>query len=119
MGRHHDKDAARAAFHVMRAELTNCPVNYEDPGEEEEMVVKLHPISAPKTVTWKSVVTTTFKTPQQSVGQNRGCLNKPKIDRQLRRTKFPREKHTRTIGVPRLGRTAWPARVPRGTLAKQ
>jgi len=23
------------AFHVMRAELMNCPVNYEDPSEEE------------------------------------------------------------------------------------
>ena len=84
------KQLQGTAFHVMRAELMNCPVNYEDPGEEEDIVVKLHPISGPKVVTWKSVVTTSFKTPQECVGQNRSCLNKPKIDRQLGRTKFPR-----------------------------
>ncbi len=45
----------------------NCNVNYEDPPEEEES----GPITSPKTVSWKSVVSTTFKTPQKCVGQNR------------------------------------------------
>ena len=67
------------AFCVMRAELMNFPVNYEDPGEEEERATKLHPISTPKMVTWKSVVATSFKTPQECVEQNRNRLNKPKI----------------------------------------
>ncbi len=55
------------AFRLMRAELMNCDVNYEDPPEEE----KSDPVTSPKTVSWKSVVSTTFKTPQECEGQNR------------------------------------------------
>ncbi len=54
------------AFRVMRAELMNCDVNYEDPSEEETE----QPIRSPRMVSWKSVVTTPLKTPQERVGQN-------------------------------------------------
>ena len=40
----------------------NCPVNYEE--LEEDVEEDNFPISAAKTVTWKSDVATTFKTPQ-------------------------------------------------------
>jgi len=55
------------AFRVMRAEKMNCGVNYEDPPEKEES----GPVASPKMVSWKSVVSTTFKTPQECVRQNR------------------------------------------------
>ena len=55
------------AFQLMRAELMNCDVNYEDPPEEEDS----GPVTSPKTVSWKSVVSTAFKTPQECVEQNR------------------------------------------------
>ena len=55
------------AFRVMRAEVMNCDVNYEDPPEEEES----ESVLSPKTVSWKSIVSTTFKTPQECVGQNK------------------------------------------------
>jgi hypothetical protein len=55
------------AFRVLRAEVMNCDVNYKDPPEEEESGSVL----SPKTVSWKSIVSTTFKTPQECVGQNR------------------------------------------------
>ena len=59
------------AFHVMRAELMNCPVTYEDHTEEEAKEIKrTQPISALKTVTWKSNVASPFKTPQECVGQD-------------------------------------------------
>ena len=58
---------AGTAFRVMRAELMNCGVNYEDPPEEEES----ESVPTQKTVSWKSIVSTTFKTPQECVGQNR------------------------------------------------
>ena len=59
------------AFRVMRAELMNCPVNYEDPSEEEATETKrTHPISALRTVTWKSDVASSFKTPQECVGRD-------------------------------------------------
>jgi len=59
------------AFRVMRAELMNCPVNYEDPSEEETTETKrTQPISALRTVTWKSDVASSFKTPQECVGQD-------------------------------------------------
>ena len=56
-----------AAFRVMRAELMNCNVNYEDPPEKEESGL----VAGPKTVSCKSVISTAFKTPQECVGQNR------------------------------------------------
>ena len=45
----------------------NSDVNYEDPPEKEES----GPVAGPRTVSWKSVISTTFKTPQECVGQNR------------------------------------------------
>ena len=45
----------------------NCDVKYVDPPEEEES----GPVTSSKTVSWKSVVSTTFKTLQECVGQNR------------------------------------------------
>ncbi len=58
-------------FCVMRAELMNCPVNYENPTEEEAMETKrTQPISALRTVTWKSDVASAFKTTQECVGQD-------------------------------------------------
>ena len=59
------------AFRVMRAELMNCPVNYEDPTEEEAIEAKrTQPISALKKVTWKSDVASPLKTLQECVGQD-------------------------------------------------
>jgi hypothetical protein len=49
------------AFRLMRAEVMNCDVNYEDLPEEEEAI----PVTSPKTVSWKNVVSTSFKTPQE------------------------------------------------------
>jgi hypothetical protein len=47
------------AFRVMRVELMNCDVNYEDLPEEEIE----QPIHSPRTVSWKSGFMTPFKTP--------------------------------------------------------
>jgi hypothetical protein len=95
------------AFQVMRAELMNCPVNYEDPAEEQDPKRKQQPISAPKTVTWKSIVATAFKTLQECVGQNRNCQNMLKMDRRFKRTKFPCGSQTRSMGAVQLPRTMW------------
>ncbi len=63
------------AFRVMRAELVNCPVTYEDCAEEEAMETKrTQPISALKMVTWKSDVTSPPKTQQECVGQDGSCM---------------------------------------------
>jgi hypothetical protein len=59
------------AFKVMRAELMNCPVNYEDPEIEMNKDRTKRPVTAPKMVTWKSVVATPFKALQKCVGHNR------------------------------------------------
>jgi hypothetical protein len=66
---------------VMRAELMNCPVKYEDPKEIECNPTVKHPISAGKTATWKSEVATPFRAPQECVGQNRILVKKPRTDR--------------------------------------
>jgi len=81
-------------FREMRAELMNRDVNYEDPPEEEESESVLRP----KMVSWKSIVSTTFKTPQECVGQNRN----PGV---LRRsdTRNPRGIPRGNLGVARLG----------------
>ena len=86
------------AFRVMRAELMNCPVNYEDPAEPTMM-----PIGSPKTVTWKNVVATSFKTPQECVGKDGNLQVKRKADRRSGRTMHPRNTHAvRRVGVARL-----------------
>jgi hypothetical protein len=85
----------------------NCPVNYEDPAEEQDPKRKLQPISAPRMVKWKSNVATAFKTPQECGGQNRNRQNMPKMDRWLGETKFSRENQTRSMRVVSLPRTTW------------
>ncbi len=57
-------------FRVMRAELMNCPINYEDPEDDEKDPVQKRPISAAKMVTWKRPIAAPFKTPQKCVEQN-------------------------------------------------
>ncbi len=91
------------AFRVMRVELMNCPVNYKDPPEDDSVV----PIASPKMVTWKSVVVTAFKTPQECVGQNENIEVKRTIDRQSGRTIFPLGTETRRIGAARLQGATW------------
>jgi hypothetical protein len=84
------------AFRVMRAELMNCDVNYKDPLEDETA----QPIHSPRTVSWKSVVATPFKTPQECVGQNGNQHVLRGTDRQTRRN----------LGVARLVAPTWQVR---------
>ncbi len=86
------------AFKEMRVELMNCLVNYEDPEVEMDKDRTKIPVTAPKTVTWKSVVATPFKAPQLCVGHNRVSRSKPWKDRCLGRTNYP----LRTLGSARL-----------------
>ncbi len=87
------------AFKIMRAELMNCPVNYEDPEVETDKDRTKIPVTVPKMVTWKSVVVTPFKALQECVGRNRLSRTKPWKDRHLGRTKYP----CGTLGSARLG----------------
>ena len=81
------------AFRVMRAELMNCDVNYEDPPEEQTT----GPIHSPKMVSWKSVIMTPFKTPQECVGQNG-----------YRHVCWGTDRHTgRNLGIVRLVALTW------------
>jgi hypothetical protein len=79
------------AFRVMRAELMNCDVNYEDPVEEEPT----QPICSPKTVSWKKEVASPFKTPQECVGHNGN--QQQSTDRQRRRN----------LGIARILAPTW------------
>ncbi len=83
----------------MRAELMNCPVNYEDLEIETDKDRTKIPVTAPKTVTWKSVVATPFKALQECVGHNRVSRTKPWKEKCLGRTKYPRG----TLGSAGLG----------------
>jgi hypothetical protein len=91
------------AFRTMRAELMNCPVNYEDPPEVQDevrrrtMTQKLGQMgSSSKTVTWKRVLATPFKTPQECVGKSGSSSKVQKTDRLLGRTVHP-EGHVRLL----------------------
>ena len=107
------------AFRVMRVELMNCPVNYEDPTEEEAMETKrTQPISAlRKTVTWKSDIASSFKTPQECVGQDGSRMvglsthrvKKLGIVRQTRMPKSPyvQRSSTGTTRVVARANTRW------------
>jgi hypothetical protein len=119
------------AFQLMRAELMNCNVNYEDPPEEEES----GPVTSRKTVSWKSVVSTTFETPQECVRQNRNlgawmraCMHGAQMracthDAQIRAcTHTIQGENTRrrprgisgwSLGVARLKAATWPVGVCR------
>jgi hypothetical protein len=78
----------------MRAELMNCEVNYEDPPEEDE----LNPSANRKSVSWKSVIATTFKTPQECVGGNGDAKRTRRTDT----TRHPGGILRRDLGVARL-----------------
>jgi hypothetical protein len=105
-------------FRVMQAELMNCTVNYKNP-EPEKRHEKKQSNYARKTVTWKNVVATSFKTPQECVEHNRVHRNKPMLDRHLGRTRFPRGNTTSRVGKTRLPRTMWQVGVTGGKQAKQ
>jgi hypothetical protein len=63
------------AFRIMRSELMNCEINYEDLIEKIPLSdKKTISICAPKSVTWKSNLASPFKTPQECVGQDRNRL---------------------------------------------
>ena len=72
----------------------NCDVNYEDPQEEEES----ESVPTRKTVSWKSIVSTTFKTPQECVEQNSNPGLFWRSD-----TRNPRGNPRGNLGVARLG----------------
>ncbi len=99
------------AFRLMRAELMNCGVNYEDPPEEEEPI----PVTSPKTVSWKNVISTTFKTPQECVGQNRNLNGIRRLDTRRDIHKIPE----RRLGVARLERGTWRVGVSRGRRGRE
>ncbi len=90
------------AFRVMRAELMNCLTNYEDPPEEVRKSSK-RTYDPTRSVTWKSVVATTFKTPQECVEHNR-TYSKREIDRCVGRTKHPHTTSHSGIRVARLAK---------------
>ena len=81
------------AFRVMRAELMNCDVNNEDPPEDKVA----QPICGPKTVSWKNVIATPFKTPQECVGQNGNRRICQETDRRT----------GRNLGIARLVAPTW------------
>jgi hypothetical protein len=95
----------------MRAELMNCPVNYEDPEEIECKPTVKQPISAGKMVTWKSDIAAPFRAPQECVGKNRILVKKPRTDRQISRTRCTRgdtgHKASTALGTVRLVRRSW------------
>jgi hypothetical protein len=73
------KPLQQMVFQTMRAELMNCPVNYNDPAEdteEQERKATKHGLkersrsTSCKLVTWKREVASPFKTPQECVGHS-------------------------------------------------
>ena len=92
-----------SAFRAVRAKLMNCEVNYEDPAEGD----KVSSILGPKTVSWKKDIASSFKTPQECVGQNKNLLPKRKMDRRSGRTEHPRGMRRRGLGVARLSAPTW------------
>ncbi len=71
MGGYHDKTTTGDSFPCDESGADEFPVNYKDPTEEEAKETKrTQPISALKTVTWKSDAASPFKTPQECVGQD-------------------------------------------------
>ena len=101
------------AFRVMRAELMNCEVNYEDPPEEDE----LNPSANRKSVSWKSVIATTFKTPQECVGGNGDAKRTRRTDT----TRHPGGILRRDLGVARLRDldTTWRGRTTARRVGKE
>jgi hypothetical protein len=90
------------AFKIMHAELMNCLLEYKDPPLMTGKANKKQPMTATKMVTWKSVVATPFKAPQECVGHNKVSNKKPGLDRCLGGTRHPRRHMTNRLGVARL-----------------
>jgi hypothetical protein len=59
------------AIRTMRAQLMNCPVNYEDPSNEATKQLTRKPVVAKQLVTWGGTKQVPSRTPQECVGQNR------------------------------------------------
>ena len=97
------------AFRVMRAELMNCPVNYEDPSEEEATETKkTQPISALRTVTWKSDVASSFKTPQECIGQDGSRMVRTSSYREKKvRTSSHRERKGVDVGQTKVSESPY------------
>ena len=72
----------------------NCPVNYKDPDNEDEQTQT----TQPKSVTWKRVVATTFKTPQECDEDNSSKKVAQRTNMQAGRTTHPRS----TLRVAKL-----------------
>ena len=120
MGGYHNKTTARDSFPCDESGADDCPVNYEDPTEEEAMKTKrTQPISALKMVTWKSYVTSPFKTPQECVGQNGNRKGKLMMDRQLRNSCHVSKVTRGTMGRARLVSARGAVGVSRGKRPKQ
>ena len=90
------------AFRVMRAELMNCDVNYEDPPEGDD----LESIPALKTVSWKKDIASYSTAPQECVGQNKNPKACGNVDRYTGNT-YTRGARNRQLGVARLRPTTW------------
>jgi hypothetical protein len=95
------------AFKIMHAELMNCPLEYKDPPLTTGKANKEFPMNAMKMVTWKSVVMTPFKAPQECVGHNRVSNKKPGLDRHLEGRRHPCRNMTNRLGVARLTTGMW------------
>ena len=106
------------AFKTMRAELMNCAVDYEDPEEEKKHDIPISS-SVGKTVTWKSAIATTFKTPQECVGQNGNHKSKRGMDRRPRSTRHTRGSDSGTLGSARLVRAVQQVETLREKISKQ
>ncbi len=105
------------AFKTMRAELMNCPVDYEDPEEEEERNIPISSVA--ETVTWKADIAITFKTPQECVGRNGNHRGKRGMDRHPHSTSHTRGNAGRILGTARLVRAMQQVGVSREKLPKQ
>ncbi len=82
-------------------------MEYKDPALATGKANQKQPMTAMKTVTWKSVVAIPFKALQECVGQD-GVLNKkPGLDRRLGGTRHSRRNMTNRLGVARLTTGTW------------
>ena len=59
------------AFQTMRAQLMNCPINYEDTSNEPMKQLTRKPVAAKQSVMWGGTKQVPSRTPQECVGQNR------------------------------------------------
>ena len=71
------------AFQTMRAQLMNCPINYEDPSNEPTKQLTRKPVVAKQSVTWGGTKQVPSWTLQECVGQNRSNRPSHTADRQL------------------------------------